>query len=101
MRPRDVTARIEIAITWRARAPSRLPRWLGRAAILRVRDLPRSLTYYLKRLGLEIARRWSEVGNSFQTGHPTFACVRRGACSIFLAVRDLDGNRIRVACPLR
>lgn len=56
--------------------------WL--TPVLCVTDLPRSLEHYEKVLGFSISWQWSESGEFKEQNKPTFACVSRGECSIFL-----------------
>lgn len=50
----------------------------GVVPVLRVRDLPASLDYYVRKLGFEV--KWQH--------RDYFASVRRGGCELFLSVGD-------------
>ena len=56
--------------------------WL--TPILCVSNLSDSLEHYEKVLGFDISWKWSERGKFNEEDSPTFACVNRGECSIFL-----------------
>lgn len=56
--------------------------WL--TPVLCVEAMMKSLVYYRDVLGFEISWQWSEEGAFDQPEHPTFACVTRGDCSVFL-----------------
>lgn len=56
--------------------------WL--TPVLCVNDLVKSLEHYERVLGFEVAWKWAESEAFDQPDHPTFACVRRGECCLFL-----------------
>lgn len=56
--------------------------WL--TPVLCVTDLRKSLIHYEQVLGFEVSWQWSEDDAFEQASKPTFACVTRGDCSIFL-----------------
>lgn len=52
--------------------------------VLCVNDLASSLRHYEQVLGFEVSWKWSDTDAFDDTDEPTFACVCRGDCSIFL-----------------
>ena len=56
--------------------------WL--TPVLCVTDLAASLDHYESVLGFAVAWKWSEDSAFDEDAKPTFACVNRGECSIFL-----------------
>ena len=56
--------------------------WL--TPVLCVTDLSKSLRHYETVLGFEISWQWSEGAAFDEASKPTFACVARGECSLFL-----------------
>ena len=56
--------------------------WL--TPVLCVNDLPLSLAHYQDVLGFDISWKWSESDEFAEPTSPTFACVTRGECSLFL-----------------
>lgn len=56
--------------------------WL--TPVLCVSNLPNSLKHYEKVLGFDISWKWSERDAFEEDADPSFACVSRGECSIFL-----------------
>lgn len=56
-----------------------------------VTDLVKSLAYYQDVLGFDISWTWSEDDAFDEKVQPTFACVCRGKCSLFLCEQG-QGN---------
>ena len=56
-----------------------------------VTDLAKSLTHYRDVLGFDISWTWSEEDAFEEEDRPTFACVCRGKCSLFLCEKG-QGN---------
>ena len=52
--------------------------------VLCVNDLVKSLVHYEEVLGFDVAWKWSATETIEDPDHPTFACVSRGDCSVFL-----------------
>ena len=63
--------------------------WL--TPVLCVTNLVQSLEHYEKVLGFEVSWKWSEDEAFDETAKPTFACINRGECSIFLC-QNGQGN---------
>lgn len=63
--------------------------WL--TPVLCVKDLVASLKHYQEVLGFEQSWKWSEGDAFAEPEHPTFACVCRGECSVFLCQQG-QGN---------
>ncbi len=59
--------------------------------VLYVEDMVKSLEHYQQVLGFNIAWQWSDAERFDAPEHPTFACVARGECSIFLCEKG-QGN---------
>ena len=59
--------------------------------VLCVNDLVKSLVHYEVVLGFEVAWKWSATETFEDPDHPTFACVSRGECSVFLCEQG-QGN---------
>jgi len=59
--------------------------------VLWVNDLVKSLAHYEEVLGFHVAWKWSETETFEDPDHPTFACVSRGECSLFLCEKG-QGN---------
>ena len=52
--------------------------------VLCVNDLVKSLVHYEEVLGFDVAWKWSATETFEEPSHPTFACVSRGECHVFL-----------------
>lgn len=63
--------------------------WL--TPVLCVTNLSKSLEHYEKVLGFDVSWKWSENEEFKEETNPTFACVTRGDCSIFLCEKG-QGN---------
>lgn len=63
--------------------------WL--TPVLCVTDLLKSLEHYQEVLGFDVSWTWSETDEFSEPVSPTFACVQRGECSLFLCQQG-QGN---------
>ncbi len=59
--------------------------------VLCVNDLVKSLMHYEQVLGFKVSWKWSENETFENPSHPTFACVSRGDCSVFMCEKG-QGN---------
>ncbi len=59
--------------------------------VLCVHELVKSLMHYEQILGFNVSWKWSENETFENPNHPTFTCVSRADCSVFLCenVREI------------
>jgi uncharacterized glyoxalase superfamily protein PhnB len=67
------------------------PEFCAITPVLRVDDLVASLEHYQTVLGFQRVWQWSTDRGFDEVVRPTFACVRRGECAIFLCEKG-QGN---------